>query len=510
MPDDTIRTAEILRLRRERDLYLRLLRLSEQNDLQPFLDDALALIVEVTGAASALLEVYDGDDGNGGRRWSNVHGLSEGQVESVRAAISKGIIASALATGTTIVTASAADDPRFRDRESVQMGRIDAVICAPIGAFPPIGVLYLQGRAQPGTFCEEDRAAAEVFARQVAPLAERLVAQQRQRDAADPTRGLRTELHSGGIIGRSKALARALREAALAAPLDVTVLLTGESGTGKSLFARLIHENSPRRNATLVELNCAAVPESLLESELFGCVPGAHSTAARRVEGKVAMAEHGTLLLDEVAELPLGAQAKLLQLLQSKTYYPLGSPRPVRIDVRVIAASNADLQAAVAERRFRDDLYYRLAVVPIRIPGLGERREDIPELADFFCAQAAERHRLPQLRLSPGARRALQTAEWPGHVRQLEHAVEVAAIRAAGEGSLHVERVHIFPDSAETAEDVETPNTFQQATRRFQAKLVRQALEESGWNIVEASRRLDIARSHLYNLINAFGIERGR
>jgi Nif-specific regulatory protein len=349
-----------------------------------------------------------------------------------------------------------------------------------------------------------------VFAHQVAPLAERLLALRRQRDAADPTRGLRTELHSGGVVGRSKALARALREAALAAPLDVTVLLTGESGTGKSVFARLIHENSPRRNGNLVELNCAAVPESLLESELFGAVPGAHSTASRRIEGKVATAEHGTLLLDEIAELPLAAQAKLLQLLQSKTYYPLGSSRLVHIDVRVIAASNADLQAAVAARRFRDDLYYRIQVVPIRIPGLEERREDIPELADFFCTQAIERHRLPQVRLSPGARRALQTAEWPGHVRQLEHAVEVAAIRAAGEGSLQVERVHVFPDAVEASDDLEAPHTFQQATRRFQAKLVRQMLEESGWNIVEAARRLDIARSHLYNLINAFGIERGR
>jgi Nif-specific regulatory protein len=510
MPDDTIRTAEIRRLRRERDLYLRLLRLSDQNDIEPFLNDALALIVEVTGAARGLIEVHDREEGTGGRRWSIGHGLSEGQIESVRAAISQGIIASALATSTTIVTASATDDPRFRDRESVQMGRIDAVVCAPIGAFPPLGVLYLQGRVEPGPFCEEDRAAAEVFAHQVAPLAERLLALRRQRDAADPTRGLRTELHSGGVVGRSKALARALREAALAAPLDVTVLLTGESGTGKSVFARLIHENSPRRNGNLVELNCAAVPESLLESELFGAVPGAHSTASRRIEGKVATAEHGTLLLDEIAELPLAAQAKLLQLLQSKTYYPLGSSRLVHIDVRVIAASNADLQAAVAARRFRDDLYYRLQVVPIRIPGLEERRDDIPELADFFCTQAVERHRLPQVRLSPGARRALQTAEWPGHVRQLEHAVEVAAIRAAGEGSLQVERVHVFPDAVEASDDLEAPHTFQQATRRFQAKLVREMLEDSGWNIVEAARRLDIARSHLYNLINAFGIERGR
>jgi Nif-specific regulatory protein len=508
MPDGADRSDA--RLRRERDLYLRLLRLSEQNDLEPFLSEALGLIVEVTGAAQGLIDLYDAEDGNGGRRWSKVHGLSEGQVETVRAAISEGIIARALATGSTIVTASATDDPRFRDRESVQMGRIDAVICAPIGGFPPLGVVYLQGRVEPGVFAEDDRAAAEVFARQVAPLADRLLALRRRRDETDATRGLRTEIRTSGVIGRSNALARVLREAALVAPLDVTVLLTGESGTGKSLFARLIHENSARRSGKLVELNCAAMPETLIESELFGAVPGAHSTASRRIEGKVASAEHGTLLLDEIAELPLAAQAKLLQLLQSKTYYPLGSAKQVVADVRVIAASNADLQAAVAAHRLRDDLYYRIQVVPIRIPGLAERREDIYELADFFCAQAVERHRLPDVRLSPGARRALQAAEWPGHVRQLEHAVEAATIRAAGEGAVQVETTHVFPDAANGVEDREAPRTFQEGTRRYQAKLVRDTLEESGWNVVEAARRLDIARSHLYNLINAFGIERGR
>ena len=509
MSDDGGRT-ELPRLRRERDLYLRLLHLSDQNDLEPFLSDALALIVEVTGAARGLIDLYDADNENGGRRWSTVHGLSEGQVETVRAAFSEGIIARALATGTTIVTASAADDPRFRDRESVRIGRIDAVLCAPIGKVPPLGVLYLQGRVEPGVFVEDDRAAAEVFAQQVAALADRLLVQRRHRDETDPTRGLRTELRSCGVVGRSPALARVLREAALVAPLDVTVLLTGESGTGKSLFARLIHENSDRRSANLVELNCAAMPESLLESELFGALPGAHSTASRRIDGKLAAAEHGTLLLDEVAELPLAAQAKLLQLLHSHTYYPLGSSKPVVADVRVIAATNADLQAAVLARRFRDDLYYRLQVVPIRIPSLAERREDVGELAEFFCARAVERHRLPQLRLSPGARRALQAAEWPGHVRQLEHAVEVASIRAAGEGASQVETTHVFPDAAANGGDRELPRTFQESTRRYQQKLVRETLEDSGWNVVEAARRLDIARSHLYNLINAFGIERAR
>src|SRR6185369_11883321 len=204
------------------------------------------------------------------------------------------------------------------------------------------------------------------------------------------------------------ALAAVLKQAALVAPLDVHVLLTGETGTGKSQLARVIHDNGPRAPRTYVELNCAAVPEALLESELFGALPGAHSTANRRVEGKVAAAEGGTLMLDEIGELSMSAQAKLLQLLQSKEYFPLGAARAERADVRVIAATNIDLKQAAAERRFREDLFFRLQVLPIRMPSLAERREDIAELAAYFCAVACERHHLRHLELSSSARRAAE------------------------------------------------------------------------------------------------------
>src|SRR5690606_16456796 len=154
--------------------------------------------------------------------------------------------------------------------------------------------------------------------------------------------------------------------------LDVSLMITGETGTGKSQLARVIHKNSPRCSGPFIEVNCAAIPETLMESELFGAAPGAHSTATSRVEGKVAGAEGGTLFLDEIAELPFSAQAKLLQLLQTKEYYPLGSTRVVRADVRVIAATNADLVAQIEQQRFRKDLYYRLDVLPIKMPSLRE------------------------------------------------------------------------------------------------------------------------------------------
>jgi Nif-specific regulatory protein len=254
-----------------------------------------------------------------------------------------------------------------------------------------------------------------------------------------------------------------------------------------------------------VELNCATIPDTLVESELFGALPGAHSAAARRMRGKVEAAEAGTLFLDEVGELTLDAQAKLLQLLQSKQYYHLGATEPARADVRIIAATNTDLEQAVAERKFRQDLYWRLNVVRLRVPTLAERREDIPLLVVFLRDEACSRHSLPHLELSPNAMQALQCVEWPGNIRQLANVVESAAITAAAKGSRQIESEHLFPTPGDAAGAVPT---FQEATRRFQTRLLREALEASGWNIAETARRLDVARSHLYTLIRAFGIVR--
>jgi Nif-specific regulatory protein len=224
----------------------------------------------------------------------------------------------------------------------------------------------------------------------------------------------------------------------------------------------------------------------------------------------VAAAERGTLFLDEIADLTLAAQSKLLHLLQTREYYPLGSAKPARADVRVIAATNVDLDVAVAERRFRQDLYYRLHVVPIRVPTLAERVEDIEALATYFCTQACTRNHLPVLRISRGALRALETAAWPGNVRQLANAIEAAAIRAAGEGAAQIEHSHVFPGDVACDEPSTRELTFQEATRRFQFGLLQEALETHEWNVTEVARRLDLARSYVYTLIRAFGLRRRR
>jgi Nif-specific regulatory protein len=287
-------------------------------------------------------------------------------------------------------------------------------------------------------------------------------------------------------------------------------LLTGSSGTGKTQLARAIHDNSPRASGPFVEVNCAALPDDLVENELFGAVAGGHSTATRRVPGKVESAENGTLFLDEIGELPTRSQAKLLQLLQSGMYYPVGGSVTQKANVRVVAATNADLGAAVAEKRFREDLYYRLSAFPIHVPSLAERREDIPLLAQHFCKSTCETNGFPLMELSAGALLALGHADWPGNVRELAHVVTAGVVRAKGQNSLRVERQHLFPPerSASVKPTDKVSLTFHEATRRFQEQFLREELDRAGWNIAAVARSLDVTRGHVYNLMATMRITR--
>jgi Nif-specific regulatory protein len=497
--------ADVDRLRLERDLYLGLLGLSDRDDPGAFLEEALGLIVRVLNAQQGYLEVSDPNEGPASWRAA---GCSDEQVEVIRSIVSRGIIAEALALGEVISCPSAILDPRFRDRPSVQASNIEAVLCVPIIRETPVGVLYLQGRSSTPSFSDQEVERARTFARHLAPLVESLFIRSRQRPS-DHVAALRKRLSLGDIVGTSAALAEVLHQVELVAPLDVAVLITGETGTGKTQLARVIHENGPRRGRPFVEVNSAGIHDDLLESDLFGAMPGAFTGATRRTEGKVAAAQGGTLFLDEVAELSPAAQAKLLTFLNTRAYYPLGSSTSLTADVRLIAATNVDLEEAVREKRFRSDLLYRLQVLPIRIPGLGERPEDVIPLAVHFCDRALKSNHLPHLTLSPGALRAIEAVEWPGNVRQLASKIQSAAIWAAGEGSKSIEARHIFPGPNASTAPVARPHlTFQEETRRFQASIVLKALESVDWNVTQAARSLDLTRAHLYNLIRAFGLSR--
>jgi Nif-specific regulatory protein len=503
-------------VQRERNLYRQLLDLRRKDEVEPFLAEALALIVEVTGARRGYLELQGRGGKNAPRFWM-ARDCSDEDLAEIRSCLSGGVIAEAVAGGRTIVTASALTDPRFAERRSVRINRIEAVLCAPIGAgTPPLGVLYLQDHPSPAGFSEEDRLLAEDFADTVAVFADRLLIRRERRDETDPTLKYRTLLGAADIIGRSVVLAKLLASVSVAATHDMGVLLMGPSGAGKTRIARLIHDNSGRAKGPFVELNCATLTETLFESELFGHVRGAFTGADRDKNGLIRAATGGTLFLDEVAEIPLTSQAKLLKFLESKEYRALGHEGTRKADVRIVAATNVDLKAAVARNTFRTDLYYRLEVMPVVVPSLEERREDIPALVRHFCERTVDAFKLPFIEPSEGVLLAAEAAEWPGNIRQLSNAVQRAVVTAASEGVFRAERRHLFPDDVASnqqqgrgdAKDVAA--TFQDATRAFQSNLLRSTLKEMNWNVTETATRLDLTRAHVYNLIRAFGLARSR
>jgi DNA-binding NtrC family response regulator len=236
------------------------------------------------------------------------------------------------------------------------------------------------------------------------------------------------EFNHYGIVGRSRRMQDVIRTAEIVAKTKSTVLITGETGTGKEMVARAIHFHSAQRDMPLIKVNCAAIPENLLESELFGHVRGAFTGAVTGKKGKFALADGGTIFLDEIGTMAQALQAKLLRVLQEREFEPLGSERSQKVDVRVIAATNRDLRQMVADGRFQEDLYYRLNVIPIEIPPLRERREDIPVLVDHFVRKHAQRAGKPVEGLAGGVLEALQNADWPGNVRELENTVERAVV----------------------------------------------------------------------------------
>lgn len=497
-------------LRAERDLLLQILELGRQSEIESFLKGALDLIVKTTGAEIGFIEIRDPSEAD--TAWALASGCDDLELEQIKKRISRGIIAEALLSGETVETDSAQLDERFAKRASVKRRRIDAVLCTSIGGDAAAGVVYLQGHSGFGPFETADRNTIELFAYHLVPLVDRILIRHRTLETSDAMLDLRRKYHLEEIVGRSPALAKAVEQAMLAAPLDINVMLRGSSGTGKTQLAKAIHRNSGRSTGPFVEVNCAALPDTLIESELFGAVAGSHSEARTDRIGKVAAAEGGTLFLDEIGELPKPAQAKLLQLLHSREYYPLGATRPRFADIRVIAATNLDLEAEIERQRFREDLYFRLQVLPIELPELSRRRTDLPELAKKLLERACKEHALPDLELSREAIVAIEMADWPGNVRELQNRIGAGSIRAIGERSPRLRAHHLFPD-------VEAPNdeaagrqgagmSFHDATRQFQRHLLRETLIESDWNVREVAHQLDLARSHVYNLIKVFEIER--
>ncbi|WP_437784418.1 sigma 54-interacting transcriptional regulator [Sorangium sp. So ce1097] len=442
----------------------------------------------------------------------------------------------AIAAQEPVVTVDAQADERFREHASVHAMRLRSVIAVPIRSPDGVlGALYLDNRFRRARFAPEDVDLLLAFADQVALALRnaRLVEDLRRRTAEleaerrrveELLRGQAAEIDRlqeevlvrqqalehrydyGAIVGRGPALRAVFATLDRVVDAPVSVLVTGESGTGKELVARAIHFAGPRKSGPFMGINCAALPAALLESELFGHVRGAFTGADRDRTGLVVAARGGTLFLDELGEMPLEVQAKLLRVLQEREVRPVGSAEAVRVDFRLVCATNRDLLAETARGRFREDLYYRVAVVQIRLPPLRDRLEDLPELALHFVRRAAEQLGRPAPQLSREALRRLGQHRWPGNVRELENVITKAVVLCDGR--------KIGPD------DVDLPRPRDGAGRgargggqpprdeRDERAALLGALERTGWNALQAAREAGMSRATFYRKLRRLGIER--
>ncbi|WP_437929477.1 sigma 54-interacting transcriptional regulator [Sorangium sp. So ce291] len=443
---------------------------------------------------------------------------------------SHGIAKRVVERGEAVLTVDALADERFHGNASVHSLRLRSIVCVPIRAHGAVlGAVYLDNRFQRGKFAAGDADLLGAFADQIAVALHngRLMAELRDRtraleeeqrrvaelmrSQADEIERLSHELERTRadarrdfpeIAGRSAPMRAVLALCERVANSDVTVTVTGESGTGKELVARAIHSGGPRREGPFVAVNCAALPEALLESELFGHVRGAFTGAVRDHGGLFLSARGGTLFLDELGEMPVAVQAKLLRALQEREIRPVGSDRSIPVpDVRVVCATNRDLREEVARGRFREDLYYRISVIEIRLPPLRDRPDDIPAIAQAIVEKLAARQGRPAFRLSRGALRRLATYGWPGNVRQLENVLARACVLAPGP--------EIGPADIQLPAAAPAPRGRSRADYRgAEEERIRAALELSRWNVCDVSRSLGIPRTTLYRKLARYGLLR--
>jgi two-component system nitrogen regulation response regulator NtrX len=322
----------------------------------------------------------------------------------------------------------------------------------------------------------------------------------------EENRRLREMVPSGKMIGSCPAWQKVVEQATLAARSDARVLLTGESGTGKELLAAHIHENSPFAAGPFVKVNCAAIPTELIESELFGHEKGAFTGASSARRGKFELADGGTIFLDEVGDLHGASQAKLLRVLQEGEFHRVGGEQAIQVSVRVISATNRELSEMVAQQKFREDLYYRLCVVPVRVPSLRERREDVRTLAEYFLCEFCSRNNFKPKRFDLEAFPLLEGYGWPGNVRELRNTVERMAILSPGD----VLSAEAIPVEIRFARESGQRGNLRETRESAERDHIRRALEQAGWNVSSAARALGMERTNLHKRMRALGLVRDR
>ena len=317
-------------------------------------------------------------------------------------------------------------------------------------------------------------------------------------------------LGDGLILGKSNIIKDILLMIEKVAPLDTRVLISGENGTGKELVARAIHNQSKRKDKPFIEVNCAAIPNELIESELFGHEKGSFTGASQQRIGRFELAKNGTLFLDEVGDMSPQAQAKVLRAIEGGKIERVGSGKKIEVDVRIIAATNKNLKEEIAKENFREDLYHRLNVIPIFVPPLRDRVEDIPILINHFVNDITSRYNKPLVKFAKDAIELLQSQKWSGNIRELRNVIERVIIiidkQFVDKNDLHF----LFPEVTSSVDDLMLKsNTFQDFKEKTERAFILKQLNNNNWNISKTAKQLDIQRSHLYNKIKKYGIEKG-
>jgi len=432
-------------------------------------------------------------------------GEKSAHVKRFQVEMGEGIAGHVAASGEPLLIPDVNRDPRWQPRISAAIGfETRSIACAPLSMDGEIiGVLEIIDKADGGALRPEDMPLLAVFA-EVASVA---IANARRIDRDRKSIGeLQTELDlRSEIIGESRSIRQAIADALKVADAKTSTLIVGESGTGKELLARLIHRAGPRRDAPMVALNCAALPEALLEDELFGHEKGAFTGAVARKIGKFELADGGTLFLDEIGEMSPTMQAKLLRILQEGVFYRLGGNESIPVDVRALAATHRDIDGEVAAGRFREDLYYRLNVVQIRMPALRERREDIPLLADHFLGLFRKERRSAPVRFSREALDRMQAYDWPGNVREMKNAIERAVVMGTS-AEITAEDLPAFARRTNLA-DGGVDRSFKEAVDAFKRDFLAIHLRRSGGNRSLAARNLGLQRTYLSRLIAKYGLQ---
>ncbi len=416
--------------------------------------------------------------------------------------ISRSVVETVLREETAILCTETKDDEHLRDAESLLAAQVRSLLCVPLISREHLaGLIYLDTR-NPATALDEGHLQLLTAIGSIAAVAIENV--QHVQWLEGENQRLHGEINlEHNMIGESARMGEVFRFIERIAPTEATILVRGESGTGKELVAHAIHTNSDRSAKPFVAINCAVLSETLLESELFGYEKGAFTGAVAQKRGRLEVADGGTLFLDEVGELTPATQAKLLRVLQERQFERLGSTRTIRVDVRIIAATNRDLEEAIKAGTFRQDLYYRLNVISLTLPPLRDRREDIPLLAYYFVAKYSKKCKKLVSGISPETRNCLLAYDWPGNVRELENAIERAVVL----GNSEVMVPDDLPESllATSPAPQNLPN-YHEAVNEMKKKFILQAIEQSNGNYTAAAKLLGIHSTNLHRLIRTLGL----